>query len=129
MAVNWEWRDNVWESIQVLHETPIEETKSSALLVAGWGFGLMHMIGFGSITDKNKDEFYARLAALQGLGMGDGGLITYWNGEASVPLIYTREDIYKRVGLCTNYETMTHAKWVRERFTTMFDAIRDKTKE
>ena len=130
MSVRWEWRDDVWESIQALHESnPLEETKSTALVKMGWTFGLMHYVGFGSITDKNKDEFYTRLAALQGICSDDAALCQYWDGENTVPLTFTREDIHKRVGLCTNYEDMTHARWIRERFNKMFDAIKQPDKK
>ena len=113
MAVNWQVVDN--PDLIALHESDeFEWAKTEALLVLGFMYGLMYFVGFREITEENKGEFYARLSALQGLTTEGGMAIVRKNGER-VPLVYTREDIYKRVGLTTNYPNMTQKQWLKDR--------------
>ena len=118
MALNWKVVDN--PDLIALHESDkFEWAKTEALLVMGFIYGLMYFVGFSSITEENKGEFYARLAALQGLTTEHGMVIAGKDGER-VPLVYTREDIYKRVGLTTNYPNMTRQQWLKDRFLVFY---------
>jgi hypothetical protein len=109
MAVHWDATDVA--DYETLHADEFEWTKTQALMVSNWGFGLMEYIGLGSITEKNVSEFWVRLAIIQALT----GAPLYRVGEDDkvVPVYYTREDIERRIGLSTNYGTKTRPAFMK----------------
>jgi hypothetical protein len=76
--------------------------------------------GLGEITEKNVDEFAARLAILR---MKHGPELRYGDGS-SVAL--THKDVENHIGLRTNaFPVKTRAKWLAEVFSTSNDEKKD----
>lgn len=108
MAVHW--NATAITEHEALHADGIEWAKTEALLVSNWGFGLMEYIGLGTITEDNASEFWARLAIVQGL---TGSPISWYDGETSTRIYYTRDDIARRAGLVTNYSNKTRSAFMK----------------
>lgn len=65
----------------------------------------------GSIRNNNIDEWDFRVQFLERLNID---WATMWDGEKSVPVYPTREQIADHVGLGTNVSTMARRKWMNQ---------------
>lgn len=81
-------------------------------------------VGMGSITEKNADEFYARIHFLEQL-YGNLLLATDKKTGKVVDRPITPEDVRLRIGLVTNVATESRASFVRRHVTngTIRDAL------
>lgn len=115
MAVNADWsgvRD--WEQ---LHADDYEYALTEAFMTAGWWYGWFDVLGMSSITAENVGEVWARFATLQGLG-----IIRMTGMSADETILVTKEDIVRRIGLKSNYSTLTRAKWITTKLKVVMDA-------
>lgn len=109
-----------------LHEDNDQWVITEAFMTFGWGYGLFDTIGMNSITEDNVGEVWARMSIIQALTF-KGSLFRLWDGEKEVRLPITREDIVRRIGLKSNYSTMTRAKWITERLKPLMDTCIEET--
>lgn len=109
-----------------LHEDNNEWCLTEAFAQFGWGYGLFHTLGMNSITEENVGEVWARMSIIQALTF-KGAFFFKWDGENQVPFPVTRKDIVRRIGLKSNYSTLTRAKWITERLKPLMDVCVDET--
>lgn len=104
-TVCWEWR------------TPGVEKDGKKLnpLTEGLIWSTM-AIGLGEITEKNIDEWMARLAITDKLF---GTMSVKWDGEKKIEMPYTREELVMHIGLTTNVTNEKRPSWLK-RTTTRF---------
>ena len=95
-----------------LHANEMEWGKTQALFNGGWDLGIFDIIGMSSITEENAGEVWARLAIAQGL-VGSFLNAKRDNSAEVVPILYTRNDIIRRIGLRTNYSNRTRAEFFK----------------
>jgi hypothetical protein len=62
-------------------------------------------ISMGSITTKNAEEFFMRIALVQ-------SQYPLFYDEEQEPVMITLEDIKRRIGLWTNVSDMSFTKWM-----------------
>lgn len=103
-------------------KTRLGEARYNSITTSPWDSKKWHPVtdsliwncmftGLGEITEKNVDEFAARLAILR---MKHGDELQYGDGT-SVAL--TRKDVENHIGLRTNaFPAKTRAKWLAEVF-------------
>jgi hypothetical protein len=91
---------------ELLHADDLEWGKTQALFNGGWALGIFDIIGMGNITEENAGEVWARLAISQ-------GLVGSFLNRGGVPVLYTQEDITRRIGLRTNYSNRTRAEFFK----------------
>jgi hypothetical protein len=119
MSVNWDC--SKVRDYKELHEDEYEWALSSAFLTSWTGFGWFDVIGFGSITEANVGEVWARVSILQGMGV-----IGMRKGSERVQI--TRADIVRRIGFHSNYSTLTRTKWISEKLKPLMDITVDDVK-
>jgi hypothetical protein len=121
MSVNADWsaiRDH-----EELHADDWEHQLTTAFLTLTWGYGLLDIVGLGSITEDNVGEFWARFSVAQTLC---GQFFSNWDGEKSVPVLITRADIERRIGLKSNYSNLTRTQWQSKKLKVLMDAVAQK---
>jgi hypothetical protein len=101
MAINWDV-----SKIADKYKDSVDEWAITQTLIYVGG-----AIGIGSITEKNVEQYAARLAFYQQLR---GPLMQEWkDGGKPEPRLITTEEVYRRIGLTTNWSTETDAAWRR----------------
>jgi hypothetical protein len=70
-------------------------------------------VGFGTITKTNADEFYARVHLME---LINGA----YRNKAGKPIMFTKEDIVRRIGLDTNAGTFSRAEFIKRRMKWYF---------
>jgi hypothetical protein len=91
---------------ELLHSDRLEWGKTEALFNGGWSLGIFDIIGMGSITEENAGEVWARLAISQ-------GLVGSFLNRNGIPVLYTKEDITRRIGLRSNYSNRTRTEFFK----------------
>ena len=116
MAIDADWSDvRDWEQ---LHSDEYELALTHAFCWAGWGYGWFDVIGMHSITYKNAGEVWARVAIMQGLGViGMTGM------TIDDKVLITESDIVRRIGLRTNYSTLTRSAWKTKKLELVMNKI------
>lgn len=114
MSLNWDltniedYKNKCWIEKDNEHNlNPVTE----ALIFATMSVGL------NEITEKNAQEFYIRLHALERLMIP---YLTSWDDDGSHPRFIEWEDINDHIGLHTNASTMTPAQY-RKHLFEVFD--------
>jgi hypothetical protein len=74
--------------------------------------------GLGEITEKNVEEFYARMVVIHKLH--DIGIV-----EDGIERMITPEEVRNHIGLTTNVGNETRAQWVRRNFTAKNSILSD----
>lgn len=118
MAVNADWT-RVAEH-EALHSDEAEWAMTQSLCALGWGYGLLHYLGVSGITQDNIGEVCARYAVLQGMR------IVTWNGAAEIAK--TDKWLVRRIGISTNYPTLTRTQWLTKIVKPIMDMIADEHK-
>lgn len=103
MSLSWNV-ENVKDHKEVCYDDTGSLSPVTELLI----FTTMH-VGLGSITEKNADEFYARMLIVHKLH--DIGIMIPDGTEQLKP-----EDIRKHIGLYTNVSNETRAQWTKRMF-------------
>ena len=75
---------------------------------------------------SNVGEVWARLSIVQAL-TPKGAFFTKWEDYQKVPVPITREDVIRRIGLRSNYSTLTRAKWITTRLKPIMDDSAEDT--
>jgi hypothetical protein len=121
MAVNADWSDvRDWEQ---LHTDEWEYQLTEAFMTFGWGYGLFDIIGLGELTEDNVGEAWARFAVAQALV---GRFFSNWDGENSVPVLITKADLERRIGLKSNYSNLTRTAWQTKKLKILMDGVAKK---
>jgi len=116
MAVHWDCSAVAdWET---LHNDEYQWALTSAFLSSNWGYGWFDILGVGSITKDNAGEVWARLAILQGLG-----IIGMTGMTIDDKVLVTCADVDRRIGLKSNYSTLTRSKWVTTKLKVIMDSV------
>jgi len=115
MAVNWDC-SNV-RDYKELHDNEYEWALTQAFLVSNWGYGWFDILGIGAITQSNVGEVWARVSILQGMG------IIGMTGARGAKKEITEADITRRIGLSSNYSTITRTKWISEKLKKCMDLL------
>ena len=116
MSVDADWsaiRDH-----ELLHADDWEHQLTCAFLFQPMGYGLFDVIGLGSITEDNVGEVWARFSVAQALC---GQFFNNWDGEKTTPVLITKADIVRRIGLKSNYSNLTRAQWQTKKFKFLMD--------
>jgi hypothetical protein len=124
MSVDADWsaiRDH-----EELHADDWEHQLTTAFLTQGWGYGLFDIIGLGSITEDNVGEVWARFSVAQTLC---GQFFNHWDGEKTTPVLITKADIVRRIGLKSNYSNLTRTQWQTKKFKVLMDIVAQKGAE
>lgn len=119
MAVNADWskvRDH-----EELHKDDNQWKLTEAFMTFGYGYGLFDYIGMNSLTEANVAEAWMRLSLMQSL-TPKGAFFHLWTGTESVPVPVTLDDLVRRIGLRSNYSTMTRSAWMTKKLKLVFDA-------
>lgn len=114
MPVNADWTRV--EGYEALHADEYEWAITSTLCASIFGYGLFWALGLSKLTEDNIGEACARLDALNGLNMWDMRV----DGETRK---ITHDDLRRRIGLSTNYDTLTRNQWLTKRFSPVLDVI------
>ena len=104
MAVTYDFSDV--RDYELLHADKVEWAKTEALISGGWSLGIFDIIGMSSITEENVGEVWTRLAISQ-------GLVGSFLNRNGVPVLYTKADIIRRIGLRTNYSNRTRTEFFK----------------
>jgi hypothetical protein len=97
MSLDWSIRDV--RDFEEITQTQKDQVITEVLV---WGCLAVDMAG---VTEKNRDEFYARMKAWEEKA---GGLLS--DGSETVPL--TLEMVDRRIGLSTNVVTLKRKEWL-----------------
>jgi len=104
MSLDWNITDvKDWESISMKKENGLEATKTHALI---WATLSVDLPG---ITEKNVEEFFWRIKTAEKLS---GAFVRKSENDGIVDVLFTREDIERRIGLSTNVATKPRIAWV-----------------
>ena len=105
MSLNW----NI-EKVQDWKEIADggDESVTTSVLV-----NLTMSVGIGTITEKNADEFYARVHLIEQI---DGA---YRNKDGK-GIKFTKDDITRRIGLTTNASNFSRAEFIKRRMKWYF---------
>lgn len=124
MSVDADWsaiRDH-----ELLHADDWEHQLTCAFLVQPMGYGLFDVIGLGSITEDNVGEVWARFSVAQALC---GQFFNNWDGEKTTPVLITKADIVRRIGLKSNYSNLTRTAWQTKKLKFLMDNVAKKGSE
>jgi hypothetical protein len=124
MSVDADWsaiRDH-----ELLHADDWEHQLTCAFLFQPMGYGLFDVIGLGSITEDNVGEVWARFSVAQALC---GQFFNNWDGEKTTPVLITKADIVRRIGLKSNYSNLTRTAWQTKKFKVLMDIVAKKGAE
>lgn len=104
MSLNWSV-----EKVENFREVCYDDTGTLRPVTELLVFSTIHT-GLGSITEKNADEFYARMTVIH--KMHDIGIMTP-NG----PKLLDPEHVKAHIGLVANVVNETRAQWVKRNFS------------
>lgn len=107
---------------EVLHENDYEWAVTQTLCASTFGYGLFWALGLSKLTADNIAEACARLDVINGLNL--------WNmrqGEEARQI--THADLRRRIGLSTNYDTLTRNQWLTKRVSAVLDTLVDEYKQ
>ena len=116
MSLNWEFRDS-----QVADALAVRDPDQKAITdVLIWG---TMVVGIGSITAKNVDEWLYRLEVLavmgDHLGRTNVDPKTGAHLDRSIPWNPSRKDLEARISLVTNTENRTRKQWLDSRMQSV----------
>jgi hypothetical protein len=120
MAVNADW--SAVQDYESLHENKYEWALTEGLCASVLGYGLLFYLGVSGLNDKNIGEACARLDVLNGLGA--------WKMRRDgTPTQVTKNDLIRRIGMFTNYESLTRHQWVKKILTPILDSVSNDVTE
>jgi hypothetical protein len=98
-----------WEDVCVVEH---DDGKSSlAPMTQCLGFACIS-VGLHEITDKNADEFYARLHLIEQM---DGAYLRRTSEDGFESVFLTPQDVNRHIGLHTNaFPSKTRNQWLKE---------------
>jgi len=118
MPVRADWSGVV--DYVALHEDDYQRALTQSFYTAGWGYGWFDVLGISDITAENVGEVWARLSILQGMGV-----IGMRKGRERIRV--TENDVIRRIGMSSNYGTLTRAKWITEKLKPIMNAVAEET--